>query len=228
MPFYAKRVVQAMQRAQTHDERVAVFRIETDNGIVGWGDSQGHYADVSALKGKNPWALVNDDGIGNLGARMALLDVCGKDAGVPVHALIGAKVRDRCPVSWWDIDMPPADWAAEARESVKRGHTSFKMKARPWRDILQQVEAVGKVVPSEFRFDIDFNGFLLNAARAETATSRYPMVPDSGSRWTKKPWRATQSTTGNPPPRSATAPAPVPAGMVTGSFGVGLGVNSLS
>ena len=71
------------------------------------------------------------------------------------------------PISWWDIDMSSADWVAEARESLKRGHTSFKMKARPWRDILQQVEAVGKVVPADYKFDIDFNGFLLNQAKAE-------------------------------------------------------------
>lgn len=180
VPFYAKRVVQAMQRAQTHDERVTVYRIETDNGIVGWGDTQGHSADVSALRGQNPWALINDDRIGSLGLQMAMLDVCGKDAGVPVHALIGSKVRDRCPISWWDIDMPPADWAAEARESVKRGHTSFKMKARPWRDILQQVEAVGKVVPPDYRFDIDFNGFLLNAARAEMILHQLDEHPNVG------------------------------------------------
>ena len=112
IPFYAKRVVKAMQRASTHDERVAVFRLETDTGLGGWGDNQGQHADVSALKGKNPWSLINDDRIGSLGVQMALLDVCGKDAGVPVHALIGTKVRDRCPISWWDIDMPAADWAA--------------------------------------------------------------------------------------------------------------------
>ena len=167
IPFYAQRVTRAMHRAQTHGEQVIVYRIETDKGIVGWGDQHGQSVDVSGLKGKNPWSLINDDDLGSLGLQMALLDACGKDAGVPVHQLIGQKVRNRCPISWWDIDMSPADWAAEARESLKRGHTSFKMKARPWRDIIQQVETVGKVVPPDYRFDIDFNGFLLNAARAE-------------------------------------------------------------
>ena len=180
IPFYAKRVVQAMHRAQTHGERVCVYRSETDNGLVGWGDNHGQSVDVGELKGKNPWTLINDDGVGNLGVQMALLDVCGKDAGVPVHALIGRKVRDRCPISWWDIDMSSADWAAEAREAVKRGHTSFKMKARPWRDIIQQVETVGKVVPPDFRFDVDFNGFLLTSARAEQILSQLDEHPNVG------------------------------------------------
>jgi len=180
IPFYAARVVRAMQRAQTHGERVCVYRLETDNGLVGWGDCHGDGPDPSGLKGKNPWALVNDDGVGDLGIQMAILDVCGKDAGVPVHNLIGRKFRDRCPISWWDIDMSPADWAAEAKEAVKRGHTSFKMKARPWRDIIQQVDTVAKVVPPDFRFDVDFNAFLLTSARAEQILCQLDERPNVG------------------------------------------------
>ena len=41
IPFYAARAVRAMQRAQTHDERVFAYRLEADNGLVGWGDIQG-------------------------------------------------------------------------------------------------------------------------------------------------------------------------------------------
>ena len=35
IPFYARRVTRAMQRASTHDERVWVVRLESDNGLVG-------------------------------------------------------------------------------------------------------------------------------------------------------------------------------------------------
>lgn len=164
IPFYAERVVRAMNRANTHSERLYVYRIETDNGIVGYGDGGRH--DVDGLIGKNPYAIMRNDRIG-FGPQVAVLDAVGKDAGVPVHALLGIKLRDRCPISWWDIDMPPEDWAAEAKESLKRGYTSFKMKARPWRDIFAQVEAVGNAVPADYKFDIDFNGFLLTPAKAE-------------------------------------------------------------
>jgi len=134
-----------------------------DNGIVGYGESHGDESgNIERVTGQNPFAIWQNDGIG-FGIQMALFDAIGKAEGVPVHNLLGTKVRESCPISWWDIDMPPEDWVEEAKESVKRGYTSFKMKARPWRDIFAQVEAVAAVVPSEYHFDIDFNGFLRTA-----------------------------------------------------------------
>ena len=176
IPFYCDRVTRAMHRAQTHDERIYLYRIETDTGIVGYGESYsrptggaGRGPDAHGMErlvGQNPFAVMNDDTIG-LGPQIAVVDVAGKSAGVPAHALLGAKLRDRCPISWWDLDMPPAEWADEAKESIKRGYTSFKMKARPWWDIIDQVETVGDVVPHDYNFDLDFNGFLLTPAKAE-------------------------------------------------------------
>jgi L-alanine-DL-glutamate epimerase-like enolase superfamily enzyme len=165
IPFYADRVRAAMHRAQSASERVYVYRVESDNGLVGWGDAEASVP-VEGLIGKNPYAIMHDDRIGH-GPQVAVLDLAGKDAGVPVHALIGTKLRDRCPLSWWAIDMPPADWAVEARESIKHGYTCFKGKARPWWDLVEQVEAVAKVVPTDFKLDLDFNGFLLTPANAE-------------------------------------------------------------
>ena len=183
LPFYHRRVSRAMHRASTHGERVWVVRLEADNGLVGWGDDLGwdEYWDfagappprpaVDHLIGRNPAALMFDDGLG-FAPQVAMLDLVARDNGVPVHALLGQKVRDRCPISWWDIDMPHADWAAEARESVVRGYASFKMKARPWRDIFAQVEATMAVVPGDYKFDIDFNGFLLDQARSEICLAK--------------------------------------------------------
>ncbi|MCE2395140.1 hypothetical protein J4G02_11185, partial [Candidatus Poribacteria bacterium] len=92
IPFYADHVTRAMQRAQTHDERVHLCRIETDNGIVGYGDNS--VSDADRLIGQNPFVIMNDDSIG-FGAQLAALDIAGKAAGAPVHALLGDKVRDR-------------------------------------------------------------------------------------------------------------------------------------
>jgi L-alanine-DL-glutamate epimerase-like enolase superfamily enzyme len=166
IPFYTARVTRAMHRAQTHDERVYIYRLETDNNLVGYGDQTSGLADTEALIGQNPAALMLRDEIG-FGPQLAALDLVGQANEVPVHALLGQQVRTRCPISWWDIDMPAADWSAEAKESLKRGYTTFKMKARPWRDIVAQTDAVAKVVPADYKFDVDFNGFLLNQARAE-------------------------------------------------------------
>ena len=179
IPFYCKRATHAMQRAQTHDERVYVYRLEADNGLVGYGDTQGGASDVESLVGQNPAAIMMNDAIG-FGPQLAVLDLVGKDLGVPVHALLGTQVRDRCPISWWDIDMSPADWTAEARESVKRGYTCIKLKARPWRDIIDQTATVGKAVPADYKFDVDFNGFLLNQARAEIILQHLDENPNVG------------------------------------------------
>ena len=178
IPFYSARVTRAMNRALAYSERVYVYRIELDNGIVGYGDSLSLH-DPDQLKGHNPFTLMHVDSIG-FGPQVAILDAVGKSVGAPVHALLGRKVRNRCPISWWDIDMPPEDWVAEAKESLKRGYTSFKMKARPWRDIFQQVEAVGKVVPADYKFDIDFNGFLLNEPWAEIVLQQLGEHPNVG------------------------------------------------
>jgi len=170
IPFYADHVDHAMARANTHNERVWVYRLETNNGLVSIVDGHG-YSEVDDLVGKDPWMIMWDDDIG-FGPQVAAFDLCGQEAGVPVHALLGNKLRDRCPLSWWDIDMAPEDWRKEADESLKRGYTSFKMKARPWRDIIEQIDAVSEVVPEDYKFDVDFNGFPLTQAKAEQILSQ--------------------------------------------------------
>jgi L-alanine-DL-glutamate epimerase-like enolase superfamily enzyme len=92
--------------------------------------------------------------------------VIGQALGVPCYQLLGKKVRDWCPISWWSIDAPPDLWAAEAQDAVAKGYTSFKIKHRPWFDILEQVHAIGQVVPRNFKLDCDANAFLLNSANA--------------------------------------------------------------
>lgn len=166
VPFYCDRVSRHMHRAATHGERVHVYRVELSNGVVGYGENlSDESGNIERLVGQNPFACMNDDGVG-FGIQMSLYDAVGKTVGVPVSDLIGPKVREKCPISWWDIDMPPEDWVAEVQESVKRGYTSAKLKARPWRDIFAQVDAVGDAVPVDYKLDIDFNGFLLTADNA--------------------------------------------------------------
>lgn len=166
VPFYCERVSQHMHRAATHGERVYVYRTELSNGVIGYGENlNDESGNIEQLIGQNPFACINDDGVG-FGIQMSLFDAVGKTVEVSVSELIGPKVREKCPISWWDIDMPPEDWVAEVQESVKRGYTSAKLKARPWRDIFAQVEAVGDAVPSDYKLDIDFNGFLRTADHA--------------------------------------------------------------
>lgn len=73
IPFYTEHVTAAMHRAQTHDERVLVIRVELVDGTVGFA------------------------------LQVALLDAVGRATDTPAHALLGCQVRDRCPLSWWDL-----------------------------------------------------------------------------------------------------------------------------
>lgn len=82
--------------------------------MVGYGDCQGGRSEVANLVGRNPFEIMHDDSIG-LGPQIAAFDLAGKIAGVPVHALLGSKLRNFSPMSWWDIDMPPGDWVLKRK-----------------------------------------------------------------------------------------------------------------
>lgn len=147
-------------------------KVTTDTGHVGWGETVIHYTfgrvsdqAVERVKGQSPAMLMNDDSLG-AGLQMALFDVVGKILEVPVYQLMGRRVRDKAPISWWSIDASPEHWAAEARDAVTHGYTSFKNKPRPWWDIVEQMNAVTQVVPSDFRLDLDPNSSLRDADTA--------------------------------------------------------------
>ncbi len=151
---------------------VEVCKVTTDAGLVGWGETivfytWGRVSDdaVRKVEGQNPFEFLWDDSLG-AGLQMALWDLAGKVLDVPCYRLLGTKLRDWCPIAWWVIDMPPDDWASEAKEAVVNGYTAMKLKARPWFDIFAQVKAISEVTPPHFSLDLDFNAFLLNAGNA--------------------------------------------------------------
>jgi L-alanine-DL-glutamate epimerase-like enolase superfamily enzyme len=151
-----------------------VIRVTTDTpDLVGYGETILHYtwgrtsdAAISAVRGQNPADYLGDDSLG-AGLQMALYDLVGKALGVPVNRLFNLpRVRDWCPISWWNIDMPPEAYAAEAEAALAHGYTSYKIKIRPWWDVYAQVEAISAVTPPHFRLDLDWNNMLLNAGNA--------------------------------------------------------------
>ncbi len=147
-------------------------KVTTDTGHVGWGETVIHYTygrvtddAVARTIGQSPADLMNEDSLG-AGLQMALFDVVGKILEVPVHRLLGTKVRDWTPISWWCSHSSPKNWAAEAADAVAQGYTNLKNKPRPWNDIVAQVDAVSKVVPPHFHLDLDPNGSWENTANA--------------------------------------------------------------
>jgi galactonate dehydratase len=169
LSFSCDRQRRHMHRANTHSERCTLCRVETDAGIVGWGERDAGTpldpAQAADLVGKNLFEYLYDDTLDE-GLQQAFLDAAGKALDVPVYKLLGEKVRDASPISWWDIDMPPEDWVEEVKLAISQGYMSIKLKARPWRDIIAQIDAVNNVVPPGFKCDIDFNGTLVNSGNA--------------------------------------------------------------
>ncbi|MEM7126188.1 MAG: mandelate racemase/muconate lactonizing enzyme family protein [Chloroflexota bacterium] len=152
---------------------VEIIRIITEDGTVGYGETLPHYTwgavpdeAIERARGRNPVELLGDDSLG-AGLQMALYDVVGKALEVPVHRLFNLpKVRDWCPIAWWNTKMGADDLAAEAQDAVEKGYIFHKFKARPWICVYEQVEKISAVTPPHYRLDLDWNSMLLNVGTA--------------------------------------------------------------
>lgn len=166
-----ERVRREMERANIHRwSETEVIRVTTDDGTVGYGETIQNYTwgrvpDDEWMKGRSPFELMWDDSLG-AGLQMALFDAAGKLAGVPVYQLLGRKVRDWCPVSFWDHDMGPEAYEREAKVAVELGFTSLKIKTRPWHDVYETVKRISAATPDWFHIDCDWNDFLLDVSTA--------------------------------------------------------------
>lgn len=102
-----------------------------------------------------------------VGLRMALYDALGRALEVPVHQLFGRRqVREWTPVSWWSTKMPPELLAREASEAQAAGYVSHKVKARPWFDVFEQLDAVAAATGPGYGVELDWNSMLVNASQA--------------------------------------------------------------
>ncbi len=147
--------------------RWCFLKIETDEGIVGWGEPvlEGRAHTVAAmveeladyLIGKDPrhiedhWTVMYRGGFyrgGGIhmsalaGIDQALWDIKGKALGVPVSELLGGSVRDRIRVYSWIGGDRPSDTAAAAKATVARGFTAVKMNGT---EELQFIDSHDKV-----------------------------------------------------------------------------------
>lgn len=173
--------------------RWCFVRIDTDAGISGWGEPivEGRAHTVAAavdelsdyLIGKDPrfiedhWNVMYRGGFYRggpilmsalAGIDQALWDIHGKALGVPVHALLGGRVRDRIRVYSWIGGDRPAETARAAKEAVARGFSAVKMNAteevqfvdthEKVSRVLENVQAVRDAVGREVGLAVDFHG----------------------------------------------------------------------
>lgn len=161
-----------MIRELPHWSILELCKVTLECGTVGIGETMPFYTwqevtdeSVARATGKPASELMWDDSLGG-GLQMALFDAVARANEVPVHHLLGEKQRSNAPVSWWSVEMPIEDWISEAREAVSLGYTNYKMKARPWFDLVQQVKTISEETPDYFEIDLDFNTMLCNSAHA--------------------------------------------------------------
>lgn len=174
-----------MIRELPHWTIFEICKVTLGCGVVGVGETMVFYTwgnttdeSVARVMERRATEWMWDDSLGS-GLQMALFDAVGKTLEVPVHHLLGRKLRDEAFVSWWSIDMPAEDWLLECRSAIEQGYTSYKFKARPWFDLDEQLRAVTAVVPKHFEIDLDFNTMCndtAHAVRVLKALEKYPHV----------------------------------------------------
>ena len=175
-----------MQREIPHWTLFEICRVELESGVVGFGETMVYYtwgrqriSDGLKKKviGRHPADNMWDDSLG-AGMQIALFDAAAKAMDAPVHHLLGQQVRDRCFVSWWDIDLPAEDWISECRLAREQGYTTFKTKARPWWDLVEQTRQLCDTLPPYFEVDMDFNGFGIDTAHCTRLCREMEQFPN--------------------------------------------------
>ncbi len=129
-------------------------KVSTDAGITGWGEASLENREISVqaeiaelakgLIGRDPrqiekiWVDAHRGTYWSGGAvsmsaisgiDLALWDILGKALAVPVHQLLGGKVRDRLRAyanSWFEIGSGPGKYADDALAMVEAGFDAIK------------------------------------------------------------------------------------------------------
>jgi galactonate dehydratase len=169
------------------------LKITTSDGLVGWGEPvvEGRADTVAAavrelseyIEGRNPdqiediWQVLYRGGFyrggpvlmsAMAGIDQALWDIKGKRYGLPVHQMLGGRVRERIQVYSWIGGDRPGEVAQAAREKMSEGYRAIKMNASgelhyvdtPAHvdEIVERVGSVRQAVGQDFGIAVDFHG----------------------------------------------------------------------
>lgn len=155
-----------------------ILRLETDDGVVGWGESPQRWisgtpfagAEAQALSGRivgwDPFDIERlylesgiDDPFLLSGVEMACWDLMGKATGRPLYQLLGGAVRSKDIELAACMGIQPYDRAGEiARLYVEMGFSTLKTKAgRDAAEDLTMVRGVRDAVGDQLKLRIDAN-----------------------------------------------------------------------
>lgn len=164
---------------------LVVVEIRTDAGITGWGECLGRsgspaYAEAirhllkPLLMGRNPldsgalWQAMQRRLSGRSGGMLieaiagvdiALWDIAGKVAGLPIHRLLGSMGRARVDayassINWFD----DVQAEAETRGALALGFRQIKVKiGRPVAAAIRRAELIRKVAGDDVKLSTDAN-----------------------------------------------------------------------
>ena len=184
IPINPQRAIRGGRGAHTTSPFLIV-KIQTDEGIVGlgevsctplWsGEDQTTAAHLiksylaPAMIGKDPSQIerlsalmqktVANNPFTKAGLEMALWDILGKAAGLPVYKLLGGAVREFVPTKFSISGQEPARAAELASWAVAQGFRAMKVKVgiEPDGDVAR-VRAVREAVGPAVRLGVDANG----------------------------------------------------------------------
>ncbi len=184
-------------------------RVETSDGLIGWGEAslEGHseavggaYASLrdrflgfDADRIEDVWQTAYRLGFYRggpvlmsalSGLDQALWDIKGKRHNVPVHQLLGGRVRDRVGVYAWVGGDCPSDVLEAAKVRIRQGFRSVKMNATEdaaWLDSPRSLDAVAQRLADVQSLGIDagldFHGRLHKPMAKQLAHILEPLRP---------------------------------------------------
>jgi L-alanine-DL-glutamate epimerase-like enolase superfamily enzyme len=175
------------------DTGTVVLRIRTDAGVTGWASSsfgnRGEGASVvqsmienevkPVVMGKDPafprgiraelWKAMNYHGVTGVGqfamaaTDIALWDILGKNAGLPVYKMLGA-YRDRLPVysmcGWYyDNDGDLSRFKRQVADAVEQGYKAVKIKVGKYSldDDIRRIRLALDTIGKDRRLMVDAN-----------------------------------------------------------------------
>jgi L-alanine-DL-glutamate epimerase-like enolase superfamily enzyme len=212
-PFY-----DALQTLNV-DKGSVVLRIRTNAGITGWASSSfgnlGEGARVvqtileyevkPVIMGKDPafprriraelWKAMNYQGVTGVGqfalaaTDIALWDILGKNAGLPVYKMLGA-YRDRMPVysmcGWYyDNDGDLSRFKRQVTTAVEQRYKAVKIKVGKYSldDDVRRIRVARDVIGKDRRLMVDAN----QVFDRKEALRRGKVYQDMGCFWLEEP-----------------------------------------
>jgi L-alanine-DL-glutamate epimerase-like enolase superfamily enzyme len=158
--------------------RRTVYEVRTNAGLVGLGESGSREPEMVLQKyiGTNPFDWVGDET--SLGLGIAMYDLMGQAAGVPVYKLFGQKYRSWVPRASWTVSTHPKLMANAVRNYAKMGFTWMKYHLSPFENVIDQMEAMQAVAPKGFRIhhDVTMGGTDDHIFELLEKISRYPIA----------------------------------------------------